>query len=1001
MSSVSHHTFKGNGVEQSSHLLNEYHPPEQSDKTRKTAEAARQMFEITNDEDLQTYQEVLNKFRFNLVKLETKITPKETENKIQSFFQKLFFPKAKLEEMKKLKEEKKLKRLQEEEYKKDLKECINTLHDSIESYQKNKTTQTISDPIIENRKVSKEGVEVEHSSPSSPHSIAHPFDEKKNPSSLEKKRPLMNNPSDAHSQLMAEIRQAKVEEILKKSQIQANLTAFPFVFDQKSLIEPAEKSGPIALENFTDEFTDHQGRLIATETAIRNPTVQRKINGLESKISRLEQEVEGLQDDPFASKEFITTRIERLKISIDEAKKELTTFTQEADETQASHGTTNTPRYRFQFIPHRDLATKKRAQLEEIANFASLDDLKELIKNLDEIEGLVKPSYLEGTSEQSYRKQIGKYLLQARDQFIPQYIEDFKAAKSVGTQVLINSQLQIVKATQGKKVVSSNGRSGAPSDFAHGEISLQELSDYQRLQLLKHQPLPIELENNTLIALYDLEKEGSLNEEKLADLLLMIKAKAILSYGGENIVKGEHRTLTMQNLWTGDHPLRSAMEKVAVKNELSSIPEEELALLKRELQHVDLDMDKLHQIEAKREQDIAKLFLQDLELHFENEPVAKSQTVYTRVGLLDLSKDAKNEYNSLFNERTQGLDILAGLNYLEGKQIVFDVEGEGGSFIHPDGTIHMPKRCSKEGVAQTTLSTVFLNVSVQGNVSNKGLQKSINEMGIKKLEELGVPQEEIAQINTMLKKISGSGISLTGDTNKTARQIIETVKKCLDSYASENCYGGKDRTGALLALLTKSALKEHFPEIYETQKKAWKLQLTREEGVMGQVAKANAGHTVVKTLAPNRALFGLRERMRHYQGAATLGQAAAKGIVSESVAPGQLFKKEEGKGDVLPKPILKDDNRLQSLEKEFANKVKAFAHLPGKNISTALICKRLSELNQIETQNDEQRALIDEKKLVLINLLREKASRNKQEAMNALKKLSDDNDPVMTRGRQQ
>lgn len=285
-----------------------------------------------------------------------------------------------------------------------------------------------------------------------------------------------------------------------------------------------------------------------------------------------------------------------------------------------------------------------------------------------------------------------------------------------------------------------------------------------------------------------------------------------------------------------------------------------------------------------------------------SQTIKSDKAVYARMGLLDLNKDGKNEYNSVFNERTQGLDTFAVLRHLDGKQIVFDVEEGKGSFIHPDGTIHMPVNCQKGGVKSTTLSTAFLNVSVQGNVKNSGLQKSLNDFELTRLEELGVDKNEIEKIKKMLNQISGTvGIPIIGDVNKTARQIMITIQEELNGYISVNCYGGKDRTGVLLALMTKWALKSRFPESYQKNVDKWKSQLTGDQGVMAQIADANAGHTVVKTMARNNALFGRRERLRHYSGALKLGQAAAKGIASESDAPGQLFKQENKAGYVLPK----------------------------------------------------------------------------------------------------
>lgn len=620
-----------------------------------------------------------------------------------------------------------------------------------------------------------------------------------------------------------------------------------------------------------------------------------------SRKDQLKSEIQELENYTFSPSQLISQKMESLKSSINKTENELRIFKEEVAETGATHASTNTPRYRFQFIPHRELATKTTAELENIAKTSSKKNLRKLLKNIEQIEGISIPTS-KGKTDLDYRKEIGQLLVEARDKIIPQYIEEFKAAKEHGTPVLINSQLQTVEGNDGN-LVSSLGRSGAISDFAHGEISLQEQKNYQNLQLMLAGTLKNPQAINRLTMLYDLKKGEGIDKEKLSDLVLSIKAKIILSYGGENIIRGNPppEKFSTQNLWTGDSPLRLASQKLAIKNNLSKLSPDEVSLLKSSLKDVDLNVDKLNEINNKREQDLAGLALQDLEMHFEKTPVIKDKAIYCRMGLLDLAKDGKNEYNSLFNERTQGLDTFATLNFLDGKKIIFDVEEGKGSFIHADGTIHMPARCQSGGVKETTLSTAFLNVSVQGNVKNAGLQKSLNTFGLARLERLGVPKEELQNIKGMLNKISGAGVPLKGDVNKAARQIIDTVREKLDGYVSANCYGGKDRTGALLALMTKSALKNNFSKVYDENADEWRTQITSNDGVMAKIADANAGHSVVKTMARNVALFGTIERLRHYSGAMKLGKQAAKGIASESKAPGQLFKQETKKEYTLPK----------------------------------------------------------------------------------------------------
>lgn len=645
--------------------------------------------------------------------------------------------------------------------------------------------------------------------------------------------------------------------------------------------------------------------------------------GNDRKVEALRKEIDQLGKYEFPAEQLVSEKTRILEQAVEKTEIELATFKSEVEQTNATHGTTNTPRYRFQFIPHRELATKTQTELSKIAEKSSLTKLHSLLEDIGEIHGLTKPVF-DGPAQgaKAFRKEVRDYLIAARDQVLPRYIEEFKVGKENGTPVLINSQLQTV-GKPGGFPVSSIGRSGAISDFAHGEVSLQELKDYQNLQLLDKKGIRDDSsEAKMLMSLYDLQTGGTLDRVKLSDLVLTIKAKAILSYGGENILKeggGESAkknrdACSMKNLWTGDSPLRLAMGSLLKKNKLSSLSKQDYSTIKNALKTVDIDMSKLHEINDRREQNLAGLVLQDLEMHFENHKVLGEKTVYARMGLLRLDKGVKNEYGSIFNERTQGLDTMAALNFLDGKKIVFDVKEGGGSFIHLDGTIHMPEKCQAGGVKQATLSTAFLNLSVQGgNLKNSGLQEAVNDKGLKKLTELGIPEVEIKKIKEMLRGISGiAGFSMTGDVNKTVCKIIDSMNK-KEFYVSANCYGGKDRTGALLALLSKFALKKTAPEAFTKREEEWKKQLTSETGVMAQVAEANAGHTVVKAQARNTALFGARERLRHYIGAAMLGLRGS----AESQASGQLFKVEGSQSYKLPKITLLEEC-LASARRAFA-----------------------------------------------------------------------------------
>ncbi|MFI0435547.1 MAG: hypothetical protein ACH350_07475 [Parachlamydiaceae bacterium] len=96
---------------------------------------------------------------------------------------------------------------------------------------------------------------------------------------------------------------------------------------------------------------------------------------------------------------------------------------------------------------------------------------------------------------------------------------------------------------------------------------------------------------------------------------------------------------------------------------------------------------------------------------------------------------------------------------------------------------------------------------------------------------------------------------------------------------------------------------------------------------------------------------------------------------------------------------IKEGNTIESLQKRLSNKVKSLTGLPFQNPSTESIRELLFELKGMSSQNDEERTEIDKTKLILINLLMEKALRKKTDAKKVIQQLIEERDPVMMQQR--
>ncbi len=223
--------------------------------------------------------------------------------------------------------------------------------------------------------------------------------------------------------------------------------------------------------------------------------------------------------------------------------------------------------------------------------------------------------------------------------------EDETQAQELYLPALGNHRMQTVEDRDGKPL-STVARSAAITDFSHGDISLQELQDYDILKALTTDKKALDL-----LKFYDLlSPDGiSADPKKYNEFIERVETSVARSYG-DDILK---------------------TDEIGMKK---------------------LDPTKLNEIIQKREELIKLQFLQDLHEQFRNRPVTDDSVVVGRVSLLDMTKPPERDRGFVNNERTQGLDMKALYDKLDGAEVVFNIENpDGGAYFDDSGKIHMPK----------------------------------------------------------------------------------------------------------------------------------------------------------------------------------------------------------------------------------------------------------------------------------------------------------------------
>lgn len=665
---------------------------------------------------------------------------------------------------------------------------------------------------------------------------------------------------------------AMIGSVLAPKSVPTFSEALQQVLSQEKIAAAGAEQKSVRVMETTFTGTDINGKTIqATEKAERANTIELFMNGLKTKQAALEKELADENAKPEAIKE-PSQRAEQLAKLLAETKADIDIYSKTTKNVEWV--STNATRFAFK--------TENRAL------------------------ALTPPDKIKPEQKAAYEAAKIAYAV------------EFAEIKEHFAPIPINLRMQTVTDSNGV-TVSAISRSGAISDFGHGEISLQELQDYPDLLSLSQGKPVGYIAMKKLVTLYDLQlpvEKGAttpsdqpiaIDPNKLQQLVLTIKGRALKGYGSEKLLDAKapyYNELSMENLTVGPK------EKGSLCRLLEKLNTNKLSLQELEpLKNIGLDSEKLKTIIEQRRKKLEPMWLQDIYLHLNTFPAAGASTLFQRISLLDMQKNAKNDSGCILNERTMGLDMKALYDKIDGRTIKFDLDvADTGPYIDDEGAIHMPISCSTPGINETTINAVLFNVSVQGNTGNTGLQKAINDAGLAKLAKLGV------NVDDLRKKLA------KGDRYK-AIELLNEAGKTVGGRTSANCYGGKDRTGAVCAGATLAAIrilqnppgtarltdkmkddvgKKRQAEIDDKMKAdvaKWRSQLRSAHGTAGNIAHQNAGHRALKIVAWNSKLYGINpsgiaRRIFSYLQAGIMGVRAKLGKFYTSEAEGQLYKEK-------------------------------------------------------------------------------------------------------------
>lgn len=479
----------------------------------------------------------------------------------------------------------------------------------------------------------------------------------------------------------------------------------------------------------------------------------------------------------------------------------------------------------LQSLGNQPRAEKKRAHLRSsLATVqASLAQTKEAITQSKRLEGstwastnaprfLFKQSYMAACQKESDPKValvVGKE--DAKRNYIP---------------ILGNLRNQTVEIEG--KTVSSTNRSAALSDFSNNETNLQEMKDYSELRKLQQDPQGGDFKEGELDRLAAYYQLGEPVENKnLAGAIAAIEKNIKQAYGED-------------------------MFDPSAKG---------------------LNMDKLHAKVSERQDRLDNLFLQDLVTQHTNSEASGKVFHYARQSLVDTTRRSSSGDGGLvLNERNQAMDTRAAVLAHNGRELVYDLDdpNKKAAFIDPEtGAIHLSKQLKPPGMQEgkTTLQTRFSNISVAGNKQNLGMQAHMNRECLQMvLHDLGDLAKEIAvttdeatkrALEAKLKrgKQLHREIQIDFKAGRGGFNVVEKMTLLLQNqnHLSVNCYGGKDRTGYTLALISHNHMSEHVKAAVGGKKTTHVAvmdrigrELVSQDSVALRVIEDNIGHKVIK-----------------------------------------------------------------------------------------------------------------------------------------------------------
>jgi len=200
---------------------------------------------------------------------------------------------------------------------------------------------------------------------------------------------------------------------------------------------------------------------------------------------------------------------------------------------------------------------------------------------------------------------------------------------------------------------------------------------------------------------------------------------------------------------------------------------------------------------ATRERIMKDQVLQLLSSHAESgrdEKIRQNDT-FDMVHVSYLNHNSQKLYSSGYFKNEENLikDMKELFDDLDGKTVIFDGKGP---YFDDNGNIHLPQWASGEYDVplEKELKTFYANVTVQGYTKNDGVQKSVNDDFLEKMEKrITDPKQRL-----LLEGVKG-GLE-SGESNYAiASDLSNLVATDERNHTSGGCFSAKDRTGVTLS----------------------------------------------------------------------------------------------------------------------------------------------------------------------------------------------------------